>query len=96
LSENKITAEEIRQVWIKSQGLSKGGIVLFRKPLRRMTISGYLTDAKTDERLIGAHIIELNSLERNTSNAYGFFSQNFKQGKVKLQVFLFRLSNENH
>lgn len=66
--------------------ISKGGIVLFRKPIRRMTISGYLTDAKTDERLVGAHIIELNSLEGNTSNAYGFFSQNFKQGKVKLQV----------
>lgn len=66
--------------------LSKGGIVLFRKPARRMTISGYLTDAKTDERLVGAHIIELNSLEGNTSNAYGFFSQNFKQGKVRLQV----------
>jgi len=66
--------------------LSKGGIVLFRKPIRRMTISGYLSDAKTDERLVGAHIIELNSLEGNTSNAYGFFSQNFKQGKIKLQV----------
>lgn len=66
--------------------LSKGGIILFRKPIRRITISGYLTDAKTDERLVGAHIIELNSLEGNTTNAYGFFSQNFKQGKVKLQV----------
>ncbi|MFK8008513.1 MAG: carboxypeptidase-like regulatory domain-containing protein [Saprospiraceae bacterium] len=66
--------------------LSKGGIVLFRKPIRRMTVSGYLSDAKTDERLVGAHIIELNSLEGNTSNAYGFFSQNFKEGKVKLQV----------
>lgn len=66
--------------------LSKGGIVLFRKPVRRMTISGYLSDAKTDERLVGAHIIELNSLEGNSSNAYGFFSQNFKQGKIKLQV----------
>ena len=66
--------------------LSRGGIVLFRKPSRRLTISGYLTDAITDERLVGAHIIELNSLEGNTSNAYGFFSQNIKQGKVKLQI----------
>lgn len=66
--------------------ISKGGIVLFKKQARRMTISGYLTDAQTNERLVGAHIMELNSLEGNTSNAYGFFSQNFKQGKVRLQV----------
>ena len=66
--------------------LSHGGIILFEKSTPRMTLSGYLTDATTGERLVGAHLLELRSMEGGTSNAYGFYSQNFKQGKVKIRV----------
>ncbi len=63
-----------------------GGIVLFRKVAQKHTLSGYLTDAQTGERLVGANVFELGSSQGGASNAYGFYSQKFKQGKVKLQV----------
>ena len=65
---------------------SDSGIVLFRKVAKKYTLSGYLTDAQTGERLVGANIFELNSSQGGASNSYGFYSQKFKQGKVKLQV----------
>lgn len=39
-----------------------------------VTLNGYVTDAKTRERLIGASIVEKNSLKGTVTNAYGFFS----------------------
>ena len=63
-----------------------GGIVLFRKVVKKHTLSGYLTDAQTGERLVGANIFELSSSQGGASNAYGFYSQKFKQGKIKLQI----------
>ena len=66
--------------------LSDGGIVLYRKAIPRYIISGYLSDAKTGERLVGANIVELNSQEGGASNAYGFYSQKCKAGPVKLQI----------
>ena len=63
-----------------------GGIVLFRKVAKKHTLSGYLTDAQTGERLVGANIFELSSSQGGASNAYGFYSQKFKKGRVKLQI----------
>ncbi len=65
---------------------SDGGIVLFRKVAQKHTLSGYLSDAQTGERLVGANIFELSSSQGGASNAYGFYSQKFKQGKLKLQI----------
>ncbi|MGK0363822.1 MAG: hypothetical protein ACI85O_000875 [Saprospiraceae bacterium] len=65
---------------------SDGGIVLFRKVAKKHTLSGYLSDEQTGERLVGANIFELSSSQGGASNAYGFYSQKFKQGKVKLQI----------
>ena len=65
---------------------SDGGIVLFRKIAKKHTLSGYLSDAQTGERLVGANIFELSSSQGGASNAYGFYSQIFKQGKVNIQI----------
>jgi len=65
---------------------SDGGIILFRKIAKKHTLSGYLSDAQTGERLVGANIFELASSQGGASNAYGFYSQKFKQGKLKLQI----------
>ena len=66
--------------------LSDGSIILFRKALPIYNLSGYLSDAQTGERLIGANIIDLNNLSGGASNAFGFYSLNFKEGPVQLQV----------
>lgn len=66
--------------------LSDGGIILFKKPIPYFIINGYLTDAKTGERLVGANVFELTNLVGGASNAYGFYSQKFKRGTLCLQV----------
>ncbi|MFT4761257.1 MAG: hypothetical protein ACI9XO_003723 [Paraglaciecola sp.] len=66
--------------------LSNGGIILFKKPTPNFIINGYLTDTKTGERLVGANIFELNNLVGGASNTYGFYSQQFKKGHLRLQI----------
>lgn len=66
--------------------LSNGSIILFKKTLPFFNLSGYLTDAHTGERLIGANIISLETQYGCATNAYGFYSHKFKRGIVRLQV----------
>ncbi len=50
----------------------------------KYTISGYIQDAKTAERLISATIFEINKSKGATSNTYGFYSLTLSEGKVNL------------
>lgn len=45
------------------------------------TLSGYITDAETGEKLIGANIYNKANLRGTTSNSYGFFSLTVPQGE---------------
>lgn len=54
---------------------------------RRYTISGFLEDARTGERLIGASILERVSQKGTVSNEYGFFSLTLPAGMVSLAVY---------
>ncbi len=64
-------------------------IVLFKKPApkrkRKFTISGFLEDAESGERLIGATIWDLTSGQGTITNAYGFFSLTLDEGKAEIQ-----------
>lgn len=50
------------------------------------TISGYIEDAASAEKLIAANVFELNALEGTVSNTYGFFSLTLPADSVKLTV----------
>ncbi len=50
----------------------------------KYTISGYIQDAKTAERLILATIFETNKSKGATSNTYGFYSLTLAKGEVNL------------
>ncbi len=51
------------------------------------TISGYITDKKTGESIIGAVVFPLNSTSRGKStNDYGFYSLNLPKGKYEIVV----------
>ena len=41
---------------------------------QRHTISGYVTDASSGEKLIGCNVYDVNKLTGTSSNAYGFYS----------------------
>ncbi|MEO1263088.1 MAG: TonB-dependent receptor plug domain-containing protein [Bacteroidota bacterium] len=51
---------------------------------KTFTISGYIEDAASGEKLIAANVFDLNSLEGAVSNTYGFFSLTLPADSVKL------------
>ena len=64
-------------------------IILFRQPPPRpqtYTVSGYVEDAETGERIIGARIICPQHKAGTYSNPYGFYSLSLPQGQLNLQV----------
>lgn len=50
------------------------------------SLSGYVQDAETPERLVGATLFHPADQKRTTSNTYGYFSLNMPQGTSELQV----------
>lgn len=53
---------------------------------QRRTVSGYVTDAQTGEKLYAATIFEQNSQAGTTSNRFGFFSISLPEGLVQLKI----------
>ncbi len=53
---------------------------------QKFTVSGYITDSKNGEVLIGANIYDANSFSGTVTNSYGFYSLTLPQGKVTLTV----------
>jgi outer membrane receptor for ferrienterochelin and colicin len=51
---------------------------------QKYTISGYVSDAETGERIIGSTIYESNTLKGTTANGYGFYSLSLPKGKIAL------------
>jgi hypothetical protein len=51
---------------------------------QKYTISGYVSDKKTQEKLIGAVVYDARSKSATTTNTYGFFSLTLKSDSVKL------------
>jgi len=50
----------------------------------KFTISGYIEDAASGEKLIAANIFDLKSLSGNTTNTYGFYSLTLPKDSVIL------------
>ena len=53
---------------------------------RNYTISGYMQDSSTGEKLIGANIFDAKSLSGTTSNTYGFYSLTLPKDSVNLTL----------
>ena len=51
---------------------------------KKYTISGYLSDGDSGEKLISANVIDLNSEKGTTSNLYGFYSLTLPEDSVTL------------
>ena len=56
-------------------------LILKKEVPKRYTISGYLEDKESGERLIGANIFDLQSKKGTVSNTYGFFSLTLLEGE---------------
>ncbi len=65
--------------------LENAHIILYEKPKEYFTLSGYIEDSESGERLVAATIWEAYSGKGTTSNDYGFFSLKVPEGKIELQ-----------
>ena len=63
---------------------SKGKLILFKTPPKRIILSGYVQDAKTGEGLVLANVWETGSGRGVSTNDYGFFSLRLEEGPVEL------------
>lgn len=61
-------------------------ITLFKYIPELYTISGYIEDERTGERLIGASIFDKTHNKAAFSNAYGFFSLTVPEGTIEIEV----------
>ncbi len=53
---------------------------------QKATISGYISDKESGERLINANIYNVKTLEGSTANTFGFYSLKLNKGKVNLMA----------
>ncbi len=60
------------------------GLLTMGYSQKKYTISGYLSDADSGEKLISANIIDLNTEKGTSSNLYGFYSLTLPQDSVTL------------
>jgi hypothetical protein len=61
-------------------------LIAMQAQAQRFTISGYVEDITTGEKLIGASVYDSNTGLGTTANEYGFFSLTLPTGKVSLAV----------
>ncbi|MBN2807605.1 MAG: TonB-dependent receptor [Prolixibacteraceae bacterium] len=63
---------------------------------QKVTISGYITDDETGERLINANIYEANTQKGTAANNYGFYSLSLPKGNVTLLVSYIGYTSQTH
>ncbi len=55
-------------------------------PSSNFTLSGFVTDSSSGERLIGATILEPNRQTGTATNEYGYFAINLTAGRLRLRI----------
>ncbi len=53
---------------------------------QQFTISGFVEDAESGEKLISANVFDLKSVSGTVSNNYGFYSLSLKKDSVRLEI----------
>jgi outer membrane receptor for ferrienterochelin and colicin len=61
-------------------------LIQFISSAQTFTISGYITDASSGEKLISATVYDANTVKGAISNTYGFYSLSLPKGKIKFTV----------
>lgn len=80
--------EEVLKKLLEPHNLSfkemGGKIILFKPSSKKVTISGYITDKNTGEKLINANVFDRSTLIGTISNTYGFYSLTLPAETVEL------------
>ena len=62
------------------------GLSFSQNAKKQYTISGYVTDAKSQETLLGASIYETTLMKGSITNNFGYYSLKLNEGKVSLRA----------
>ena len=97
-----LTSQSQSLSWILTQLFSGTEIkftefddLIILSPLKKYTISGFIEDKETGERLIGANLVERHSQKGTVSNNYGFFSLTISEGEAILTSSYVGYKTEN-
>ncbi len=60
-------------------------VIIFQAYSQNYTISGYVQDVETGEKLVGANIFDAVNLKGTTTNTYGFYSITLPSGDYQLK-----------
>jgi hypothetical protein len=63
-----------------------GKHIVLQKETKKITVSGYVSDKKSGETLIGASIGEIGNSRGTITNNYGYFTFSLPEGETGLQV----------
>ena len=62
------------------------GVAMAQSPSKSHTISGYVTDGKSQETLIGASVYEASTMKGTVTNNFGYYTLKLGEGQVKMKA----------
>lgn len=90
LRESDMLLRDLLEVLLQDTGLAYerigAQVVIYRKQAEKFTLSGYVEDIRSGERLISATVYDQRSGLGTVSNAYGFFSLTLPADSIELVV----------
>ena len=72
-------------LWLLSLFLPLGASMA-QNPSKSHTISGYVTDGKSQETLIGASVYEASTMKGTVTNNFGYYTLKLGEGQVKMKA----------
>ena len=62
------------------------GVTMAQSPSKSHTISGYVTDGKSQETLIGASVYDASTMKGTVTNNFGYYTLKLGEGEVRLKA----------
>ena len=62
------------------------GMVMAQRPSKTYTISGYVTDGKSQETLIGASVYDASTMKGTVTNNFGYYTLKLNEGQVNMKA----------
>ncbi len=72
-------------LWLLSLFLPLG-VAMAQSSSKSHTISGYVTDGKSQETLIGASVYEASTMKGTVTNNFGYYTLKLSEGQVKMKA----------
>ena len=72
-------------LWLLSLFLPVG-VAMAQNPSKSHTISGYVTDGKSQETLLGASVYDASTMKGTVTNNFGYYTLKLSEGQVNMKA----------